>query len=144
MMCVPVWLHRCLQKLLMVAKQVLADTLSLSPTPPITTAAMTHIQSASRAIVRLCLKSVPSHVRGVIDRVRLSLALDTTPVHKYVPKSVIEDVIGQLLSHLSPAQYVNEVLLAVQSGSHAASSNQSQARADAVKSLLGLAVVSLE
>ncbi len=101
--------------------------------------AASFVQSSTRSIVMLCLKALPSFQRAMVDRVRTSLALDTTPVHTYLPKAAIETVIGQLLSAASPSQFVSDVLNAVQAT--AGTDASSQKRTEAVKALLALAVV---
>lgn len=142
----------CLQKLLMIAKSrisMLSATSAEDSTPKTSNNSSSsesalcasYVQSSTRGIVRLCLKTIPSHLRGVVDRLRASLALDSTPVFKYLPRTAVEDVVARLLTHASPAQYVSDVLLSVQSATTHPSSNQSQTKADAVKALLGLAVV---
>lgn len=101
--------------------------------------AVSFVQSSTRSIVMLCLKALPSFQRAMVDRVRTSLALDCTPIHTYLPKAAIEAVIGQLLSAVSPAQFVSDVMNDVQATAGADAS--SQKRTEAVKSLLALAVV---
>lgn len=105
--------------------------------PATSTMAVPFIQSSTRAVVRLTLKALPSFQHGLIDRVRTSLALETTPIHTYVPKATVEAVIGQLLSVASPSSFVNDVVATVQ----ASSTGSSHRKADSVKTLLALAVV---
>jgi hypothetical protein len=99
-----------------------------------------YIQSSTRAIVRMCLRTIPGHIRSLVDRLRTSLALDTTPVPTYLPRSDVEATIGRLLEHDSPSRLVSECLTQLYQTSVTAT-NQSQQKADAVKSVLALAVV---
>lgn len=124
-----------MQKLLAHAKKVVSDSAGAGDA-----FAVAIVQSSTRATVRLAFKALPAFQRSLVDRVRVSLALDTTPVHTYVPKAAMETVIGTLLSHSSPGQYVNEIVSLVQASSTSGQST-SQLKADAVKSLLALAVV---
>ena len=106
---------------------------------------MNAIQSCTRSLLRLSLRSLPPHQRGIIDRIRTSLALEHTPIHTFVPKSSVEAVIGTLLTHSSPSQFVADVATAVQAASglsgYGKIQTDSQSKADAVKQLLALAVV---
>ena len=129
--CPPPCVCRSLERALLLSK-------SLRPSPvdpPDIIASSTRM--CARALVRLRL-STPD-ARRVLERVRTSLSLHTTPLQQYLPRATVATVIGQLMAAPSPVAFVDGVVAAL--SRTGAQAHSQHTYADAVRTLLALVVL---